>query len=208
VFFTSTHGGRAEFWWQPADGSGPPVKAGTPPHNPWWADISPDQQTVIYNAVYDGSWNIESMALDARQDARPLAAAPAAAEVTGRFSPDGAFVAYVSDETGRNEVYVRPFSQTGGRVQISVNGADKRPVWSADGRELFFRDGDQLMSATLARDPSIHVTSRQRLFSGDFLDDFDVSKDGRFLMIQGGLGPTLVIVPNWLTELRRLTGAK
>jgi serine/threonine-protein kinase len=214
VFFTSTHGGRAEFWWQPADGSGPPVKAGTPPHNPWWADLSPDRQTVIYNAVYDGSWNIESMSLDTRQDARPFAAAPAAAEVEGRFSPDGAFVAYVSDETGRNEVYVRPFSQAGGRVQISMNGgvgerAGLRPVWSADGREIFFRDGDQMMSATLGRDPSIHVTSRQRLFSGDFQGDFDVSKDGRFLMIQGNpLGPTVVIVPNWLTELRRLTGAK
>ena len=206
VFFISTHGGRAEFWWQAADGSGQPVKAGTPPHNPWWADVSPDRQTVIYNALADASWKIESLSLDAHQDVTDLATAPLVG--FGRFSPDGAWVAYSSNETGREEIYVRPISQTGGRVQVSTNGG-RRPIWSADGRELFFREGGQVMSATLARDSSIRVVSRQRLFGGEFDADFDVSKDGRFLMIQREpLGLTLVVVPDWLTELRRLTGAK
>jgi Tol biopolymer transport system component len=208
VFFTSTHGGRGEFWWQDADASGPPVKAGTPPHNPWWADVSPDRQTVIYNAVYDGSWNIESLSLNAKAEAHDFAAAPTTGETLARFSPDGSMVAYVTMEGGQEEVYVRPFSQAGGRVRISVNGG-RRPIWSADGRELFYWERDQMMSATIARDPSIRVPSRQRLFSGAFEWDFDVTKDGRFLLIQPlSAGPTLVVVPNWRTELRRLTGVK
>jgi Tol biopolymer transport system component len=208
VFYTSTHGGRAEFWWQPADASGPPVKAGTPPHNPWWADLSPDRRNVIYNAVYDGSWNLQTMSLDAGENVRDIAAAPTVGETLARFSPDGTLIAYVTNETGREEVYVRPFSQAGGRVPISVNGG-RRPIWSADGRELFFWERDHLMSATIVRDPSIRVTSQKLLFSGAFEWDFDVTKDDRFLMIQDqSAGPTLVVVPNWVTELQRLTGAK
>jgi hypothetical protein len=65
------------------------------------------------------------------------------------------------------------------------------------------------MSATIVRDPSIRVTSQKLLFSGAFEWDFDVTKDDRFLMIQDqSAGPTLVVVPNWVTELQRLTGAK
>jgi serine/threonine-protein kinase len=206
VFFVSTHGGRAEFWWQSADGSGEPVKAGTPPHNPWWADLSPDRRTVVYNALFDGSWKVEAQALDARHEVQDLMSSPLAG--FPRYSPDGAWVAYSSTETGREEIYVRPASQTGGRAQVSVNGG-RRPIWSADGRELFFREGGQVISATLARDPSIRVVSRQRLFGGDFDPDFDVSKDGRFLMVQREpVGLSLVVVPDWRAELRRLTGAK
>jgi Tol biopolymer transport system component len=213
VFFTSTHGGRGEFWWQDADASGPPVKAGTPPHNPWWADVSPDRQTVIYNALYDGTWNIQTLSLNTKEDARDFAAAPTVGETLARFSPDGTLVAYVTMEGGTEQVYVRPFSagggrsQPGGRVRISVNGG-RRPVWSADGRELFFWERDQMMSATIVRDPTIQVTSRQRLFSGTFEWDFDVTKDGRFLLIEPLSNPTLVVVPDWRTELRRLTEAR
>ena len=94
-------------------------------------------------------------------------------------------------------------------MQVSVNGG-RRPVWSADGRELFFWESGQMMSATLARDPSIRVTSRQPLFSGGAFEwDYDVAKDGRFLLIQNqSAGPTVVVVPNWRTELARLTGAR
>ena len=207
ILFTSTHGGRGEFWGQPADASGPPVKAGTPPHNPWWTDISPDRKTVLYNAVYDGSWNVQSLSLGPSPETRPFAEAPSITETLARFSPDGTHVAYVSNESGREEVYIRPFAPGGGRVRVSVNGG-RRPIWSAGGRELFFWESTQMMSAALARDPSMRVVSRQRLFSGSFQWDFDVAKDGRFLMIQNqSAGPSVVVIPNWRTELRRLTGS-
>jgi Tol biopolymer transport system component len=208
ILFTSTHGGRGEFWWQAADASDQPTKAATPPHNPWWTDVSADRQTVVYNAVYDGSWNIQALSLGGRQEVRAVAAAPGVTETMARFSPDGAFIAYVANESGREEVYVRPSAPGGGRVQVSVNGG-RRPIWSADGRELFFWESRQMMSATLARDPLIRVTSRKLLFAGDFEWDFDVAKDGRFLLIENeSAGPAVVVVPNWRTELARLTGGR
>ena len=213
VFYTSTHGGRGEFWWQPVDGSGPPVKAGVPPYNPWWTDVSPDGRTVIFNAMYAGSagkanWNLATLGLEGEQAVRDFVATPNAAETTARFSPDGALVAYTSDDSGRPEVYVRPFVQNGARVLISQTGG-RRPVWSRDGTRIFYFDNRQLMAASIARQPSLHVTSRQRLFEWSYPQDFDVAKDGRLLMIdQVDDGQNLVVVPNWRTELRRLTGRK
>ena len=127
----------------------------------------------------------------------------------GRFSPDGRWVAYNSDESGRMEVYVRPFAGGGGRVQISVAGG-QRAIWSHDGKQLYYWEGNRLISATLAFGPGPTVVSRTPLFSGRFETDFDVSADGsRFLMIQSQpTGLELIVVPNWRTELRRLTAPK
>jgi Tol biopolymer transport system component len=117
-------------------------------------------------------------------------------------------VAYVSDESGRPEVYVRPFAEGGGRVQISVNGG-RRPIWAHDGKQLYYWEGNRLVSATLSVDPAPAVVSRTPLFTGRFEDDFDVSTDGRFLMVQSETsGLELVVVPNWRTELLRLTAGR
>ncbi len=209
ILYVSSRSGRAAFWWQPADGSGPAVKAGEARHNPWWIDLAPDGHTTVFNAVYDGSFNLESFSLDSTRDERDLAASPTASEVSGRFSPDGHWVAYNSDESGRMEVYVRPFPEVGARVQVSVGGGI-RPVWAADGKSIYFLQGSKMISATVARDPAFRIVSREALFDGVFAPSFDVSKDGtRFLMIQPeASGLSIVAVPNWLTELRKLTAAK
>ena len=208
ILYTSTQGGRAALWWHPADGSGPAVKAGEPRHNPWWADLSPDGHNVVFNALYNGSFNLESFSLDSLHDVRELAASPTASEVQGRFSPDGRAVAYSSDESGRAEVYVRPFPEEGPRVQISAGGG-RRPIWAPDAKQILFREGSKVMSATLIRDPALRVVSREPLFDGRYEEDFDISKDGtQFLMIESGTaGLGLVVVPNWLTELKRLGAA-
>ena len=206
ILYVSTQGGRAEFWWQPADGSGPPVKSAQSLHNAWNIDLSPDGRTAVFNSLYDGTFNLQALTLDARRDESVLAASPNATEAYGRFSPDGHSVAYHSDESGRFEVYVRPYPASGSRVQISSNGG-RRPIWAPDGKKIYFWEGSHLASATLARDPGLRVVSREAMFDGRYEQDFDVSKDGaRFLMIESessGLG--LVVVPNWLTELRELT---
>ena len=207
VFYASTHGGRGEFWWQPVDASGPAVKAGEPAHNPWWADVSPGGQMVVFNAMYNGSWNLETLSLDDAHTAREFAAASATHETFGRFSPDGTHVAYMSNESGREEVYVRPFPEGGGRVLISAEGG-RRPIWSRDGSQIFFRQAGQLLSATIAWQPSLHVTSRKSIVAGNYGVDFDVAKDGRLLLIeQDDSGQSLIVVPNWRTELRRMAGA-
>ncbi|MEO8453420.1 MAG: hypothetical protein ABI647_26795, partial [Gemmatimonadota bacterium] len=206
--YVSTQGGRAAFWWQPADGSGPATKAGDAPHNPWNIDLAPDGHTVVFNAVYRGSFNLETFALDSTKAERELAASPAL-EALGRFSPDGRAVAYASDESGRFEIYVRPFSEEGGRVQVSVEGGN-RPVWSRDGTRIFYRANNRMMAATIVQKPVLSVGSRETLFEGEYEREFDVSPDGRrFLMVKSessGIG--LVVIPNWLTELRQLTAAR
>ncbi|MEO8622016.1 MAG: protein kinase [bacterium] len=209
ILYVSTQGGRAGFWWQPADGSGPPSKAVDARYNPWNIDISPDGRTAVYNSLYAGTFNLRSIALASAHDERELAASPTASETFGRFSPDGQSIAYASDESGRFEVYVRPFSASGSRVQVSTAGG-RRAIWAPDGKTIYFWEGNRMMSASVVRDPALRVASRQVLFDGHYELDYDISKDGtRFLMIESessGLG--VVAVPDWLTELKQLTATR
>jgi Tol biopolymer transport system component len=208
ILYASTQGGRAAFWWQPADGSGPAVKAGDPRHNPWNADLSPDGKTAVFNAVYDGTFNLETFSFDSTHEQREMAGSPTATETWGRFSPDGRSIAYNSDESGRVEVYLRPFPEAGRRVQVSAGGGT-RAIWAPDGKTLYYRDGTKVMAATLTRDPALRVASRALVFDGPYVQDFDLSRDGsRFLMIDAeSAGLHVVAVPNWRTELHRLTNA-
>lgn len=86
-----------------------------------------------------------------------------------RFSPAGHWVAYVSDESGRNEVYVRPYPEEGTRVQISAAGGNQ-PVWSRDGRELFFRSGDELPAVSVTLAPNLTAGKPVVLFSRSMPD--------------------------------------
>jgi hypothetical protein len=114
------------------------------------------------------------------------------------FSPDGKWLAYQSDETGRMEVYVRPYPEPGGRVPVSLHGGTE-PVWAHSGRELFFRSGDSLMAAAVALNPSFAVTGRRGLFAGSFVSggnyrEYDVAPDDQhFVMLSGGAGQSTLI---------------
>ena len=208
VLYVSTHSGQAALWWQPADGSGPPASAGIPRHNPWFIDVSPDRRTVVFNAIYDGSFNLETFSLDSTHEERDVSASPSATEVFGRFSPDGRSIAYNSDESGRSEVYVRSFPDAGGRVQISTAGG-RRALWAPDGKTLYYWQDRTLVAAALTRDPALRVLSRTPLFEGRFEQDYDISHDGtRFMMIESEpSGLDLVVIPDWRTELRSVTAA-
>jgi serine/threonine-protein kinase len=128
-------------------------------------------------------------------------------ESSPKFSPDGRWLAYVSNESGRFEVYVRPLSATGRVRAISVEGGSE-PVWAPNGRELFYREGTRMMAVTI--DAGGQVQSPRVLFDGDFargtIDaaNYDVMPDGRFVMIQRPSptsGPTLHVLINWLAAL-------
>jgi Tol biopolymer transport system component len=162
----------------------------------------------VFNAISSGTFNLEAVSLDSSHTARMLAASPSAHEAFGRVSPDGRWVAYTSDESGRIEVYVRPFAGSGGRVQVSTAGG-RRPIWSHDGKQLYYWDGDRLIAVMMTFNPAPAVASRTALFAGRYQEDFDVVADGsRFLMIQTQpTGVELIAVPNWRTELRRVTGS-
>ena len=115
------------------------------------------------------------------------------------LSPDGKWVAYQSDETGQMEVYVRPYPGPGARVSVSLHGGTE-PAWAhGGGRELYFREGDSLMAATVVVSPAFAVTGRRLLFtgafaSGDSYREYDVAPDDRhFVMLSGGAGRSVLI---------------
>jgi Tol biopolymer transport system component len=130
-------------------------------------------------------------------------------ELSPAISPDGRWLAYVSDQAGRDEVYVTRFPNPGGIVQVSVaSGAN--PLWSPDGRELYYFQDRQFIAVSVAYDPEFRVVSRKTLFEGDFVQyrwqrQYDVHPDGdHFVMIENPPGSHLEVVLDWYDELKRL----
>src|ERR1700676_3906504 len=89
-------------------------------------------------------------------------------ETTPRFSPDGRWLSYISDESGRYEVYVQPYPGPGGKWQISTEGGTE-PVWNPNGRELFYRSGAKMMVVDIATQPNFVPGKPRMLFEGPYL---------------------------------------
>src|SRR5206468_562815 len=108
-------------------------------------------------------------------------------ESDGRFSPDGQWLAYASDQSGSAEVWVRPFPGPGAPVRVSPDGG-RDAVWSRDGKGLFYRNGLKMLSARVVPDVTFRVEAPQALFEGGFDPGsergYDVAPDGRFVMIE------------------------
>jgi hypothetical protein len=130
-------------------------------------------------------------------------------ERSGRFSPDGRWLAYVSDETGRFQVYVVPYPGPGPKLAVSVEGG-LEPIWSSDGQELFFRRGGRVLASRLTATPALAATPPVELFDGPYTLDlmghqrWDVAPDGRFLMVEDSDDFRIVLVQGWREELARL----
>lgn len=128
---------------------------------------------------------------------------------SGRFSPDGKWMAFVSDETGEYQVYVTAYPGPGPTVAVSTNGG-LSPIWSADGKELFFRLGTRLLAARISGQSPIGFRVPVELFDGPYTLDLmghqreDVGPDGRFLMVENSDDFPIVIVQNWPLELGRV----
>jgi Tol biopolymer transport system component len=143
-----------------------------------------------------------------------------ASEENATLSPDGRWLAYQSNESGQVEVYVRPFPDVeGGRWQISTGGGT-RPRWSRSGDELFYYFGNALagglMTVAVETESGFRAGTPQRLFEGSyeapqqFRQAYDISLDDqRFIMIKrvevdSADQPQIIVVQNWLEELKRL----
>jgi Tol biopolymer transport system component len=136
-----------------------------------------------------------------------------------RFSPDGRWLAYVSDESGRYEVYAQPYPGPGGKWQISTEGGTE-PVWNPNGRELFYRSGNKMMAVETTTQPTFSAGKPKVLFAGPYQPtpilnaNYDVSPDGqRFLMLKPSdpaeAVPTQInVVLNWFEELKRRVPTK
>lgn len=134
-------------------------------------------------------------------------------ECLGEVSPNGRFLAYVSDESGRSEVYVQPFPDLGRKFLISTGGGE--PLWSPDGRELFYTEGSTMMAVTVNTDGSFAAGRPAKLFEVSFVTDrrpFDVSEDGqRFLAVLDASSPEykeIHVAFDWFSELEALVPAR
>jgi serine/threonine-protein kinase len=138
------------------------------------------------------------------------------------LSPDGRWIAYTSDESGRNEVYLRPFPDVDSdRIVVSTEGG-MQPRWSRDGTDLFYLAGEVMMVARIEVVSSARVLSRDSLFTmpstylgltSYLTTNYDVAADGRFLMARpvtdnaGNVDqPGLIVVQNWIEELTQAVG--
>ena len=126
-------------------------------------------------------------------------------ENQAEFSPDGRWLAYRSNESGRRQVYVRSVAAGGRKWQVSTMGGEC-PIWSRDGTELFYHNGGKTMVVPVTTGPELELGHPTVLFDGRFDEYFDVSPDGqRFLMIQADphAGACINVVLNWFDELKQ-----
>jgi serine/threonine-protein kinase len=174
--------------------------------------VSPDSRFLAYNrtnAQTDG--DVWILPLEGVKTPRPFVGTMAD-EGGARFSPDGRYLAYVSNASGRPEIYVETFPERGGKWQVSTEGGTE-PVWARSGRELFYRSESQLMAIEVETAPSFRPSKPRVLFedryqkSGWFPAVYDVADDGRFLMIESDtrsdVSEPLSVILNWPQALKR-----
>ena len=205
-------------YWARADGSGSVERLtssdGAQVPNDW----SPDGKTLLFYETNQATgYDLWTMTLDRERTVKPLLATPYN-ELAARFSRDGRYVAYVSDRSGRLEVYVQPFPGPGDVRLISTDGGTE-PVWARSGRELFFRQGEKMMVVDVVTGPGFSTSLPRLLFEGRYEVSFlvpgsrfyDVSPDGqRFLMLKSSAASAprqIHLVVNWFEELKRLVPA-
>jgi dipeptidyl aminopeptidase/acylaminoacyl peptidase len=139
-------------------------------------------------------------------------------DTEGRFSPDGQWLAYTSDQIGGAEVWVRPFPGPGKPVQVSSRGGHDA-VWSVDGKEIFYRNGLKMLSARVLPGAAFRVDSPRVLFErGSYAPStaarmYDVAPDGRFVMTENEPNDnttraSIVVILNWSQELKARVPAK
>ena len=185
--------------------------------------ISPDGTHLVFGeSTASTSEDILMMTMDDKRATEPRIHTKSR-EFNPEISPNGRWIAYESDESGRREIYVRPFPAVDtGRWQISTTGGTK-PVWSRNGKELFFVSLDgQLMAVavetakdlTYGRQTPLFKTNPYYVGQGPTILNgrtYDVAPDGRFLLIKEppttvSTAPTIVVVEHWIDEVRKRLG--
>jgi len=175
--------------------------------------FTPDGLTLITSPTnINGSFDIGLLSMGDERVEQPFIATPFNEQFVA-LSPDGRWMAYCSDETGRMEVYVRSFPEGGAKILVSLDGGTE-PRWSPDGRQLYYigakDNAPYLISARVSTGSSFAVQDRTPLFDMSEFEpaaphaNWDVSPDGsRFAMVHQGALSEMVFVLNWTEEVRQ-----
>ena len=223
LIFTSERAGVRNLFWQAADGAGAVERLTESPDTQYPTGVSPDGRRLIFTDESPTAANdVMAIELDATRRVTPLVQSPFN-EQNGTVSPDGRWLAYEANDSGRFEIYVRPFPEVNsGRWQVSTTGGT-RPIWARSGQELVYvSPTGALMGVGVARGPSWAATTPTLVVKEGYFTNlnwwgrsYDISPDGqRFLMIkEGGADGTaapasIIVVQHWVEELKRLVPTK
>lgn len=222
--FRSWKAGTMTMWWMPADRSGPEERLTSVGARQSLVAFSPDGRYATFNQMEaDGTrTNIYVLPLAGDRIPQPFVKSEFV-EASARFSPDGKWVAYCTNESGRDEVFVQVWPGPGPKIQVSSEGGTD-PIWSRNGRELFYRNGDKMMVVEVSLAGGFHAGKPRLLWEGKYSHgmssscgppgtteaNYDVTPDGqRFLMIkdvnQDVVSTRIVVVLNFAQELKRLS---
>jgi Tol biopolymer transport system component len=200
-----------DIYWKPADGSGMAEPLLERPGAQFEVQFSSDGDHVLLregNASVADNLDLTVTRMTALDQTELFPTGAGTENRAPRISPDGRWLAYVSNESGATEVYVRPFpdGSSGAVWQVSTEGGTE-PVWAHSGRELFYKSGGQLMAAEVRTDPSFIVRARRPLFrvtqyfNNVWHARYEVLPDDQgFIMIQTTLGVEgieTIVVRNW-----------
>jgi Tol biopolymer transport system component len=185
IFFVGIHNGQQALYWKRSDGTGESELLTDPARAPehWLTKM----QSITFITLRGFDYDIWRYSL-ADKKATPMVQLQGSSQHSSRVSPDERWLAYVSDETGRFEVYVQPLPQTGAKYQITKEGGE-HPVWSPDGQKLYFNRGDRLFEVSVKMDPAVVASTPVSLTISGFIQgsgrrQFDITADGKqFLMI-------------------------
>ncbi len=204
-------------FWQPYDGSSPMERLTTSEYGQWPGSLSSDGKTVALVETHPDTGN-DIAVLDIHSGRMTPFLNSHFNEMYPDFSPNGRWLAYTSDESKRNEVYVRPFPGPGMKQPVSSEGGIE-PLWARNGKQLFYRWQNQVWIVDVQTDGGFKISKPRLLFekpgysSGSPIRTYDLSLDGRqFLMVKvEQRKPTpvteMILVQNWFEELKRLVSA-
>jgi Tol biopolymer transport system component len=214
IVYVRQRGAAADLRIIRADGSAPAESLLTDSRYQLWQGVAaPDGRTLVVRSTTPSSRDIWRVVLDSTRALSPLLHT-AADEVSPALSPDGHWMAYASNESGRHEVYVRSFPGMGARYQVSLDGG-LEPVWSPRGGEIFYRNGAAMVAAAVRAGATFEVLGRTTLFTNPeypfstYEPLYDVAPDGRHFVMARRLsaGNQLVVTLNWFDHLRRAGAA-
>jgi Tol biopolymer transport system component len=214
VAFGSNRYGQFNLYSKPVDGSGEAIQLTDHQEYTMGSSWSPDGTRLAFQKERpEHGSDIWMLPLDGEPE---MFLGTPFDEGRPAFSPDGRWLAYDSDESGRTEVYVLPYPGQGGKVQVSAGGG-RGPLWARSGRELFYRNGNKMMAVAVSTEPELSLSKPEVLFERPYrflssrwqFIDYDVAPDGEhFVMVQevaDDPGPSqLNVVLNWFEELKRL----